>query len=45
MKVLLEDFRFAVRLICKSPRFLVVCLFSLVLGIGINCLIFNLVDA
>ncbi len=29
----------------KSPKFVTVCLFSLVLGIGINSLIFGLVDA
>ncbi|RPJ85838.1 MAG: FtsX-like permease family protein, partial [Acidobacteria bacterium] len=45
MKLLLDDIRLAVRLMANSPKFVTVCLFSLVLGIGINSLIFGLVDA
>lgn len=45
MEGILADFRFAVRTLRKNPKFVVVALFSLALGIGINSIIFGLVDA
>ncbi|RPI24823.1 MAG: ABC transporter permease [Acidobacteria bacterium] len=45
VKGLLADFRFALRMFRKNPKFVLVALFSLALGIGINSIIFGLVDA
>ncbi len=45
MQGFLADFRFAVRMLRKNPKFVLVALFSLALGIGINSIIFGLVDA
>jgi putative ABC transport system permease protein len=40
-----QDFRFAVRALLRSPRFVLVVLATLTLGIGVNVAAFSLVDA
>src|SRR6266536_3192072 len=40
----MNDFRFAVRQLCKSPGFTSVAIVTLALGIGVNSAIFALVD-